>query len=172
MRGFAGALLSVVSLIAIGGCGSDSTTGEAVPSREVDELTKKDLRALNRAALRDPLVRQLIAGSDPKVLRPFPWSREGGPRYMGAGVHLRINPPIDLDAQVLPAYATPNSDAPAGTPDLRLKVVYTSKGVKELVVRVLAVGREVVEIQPEAAESSDAEWFGPSPGEDYVPEGD
>ncbi len=171
MRGFLCASLAAVGLIAVGGCGSDSTAedtdlGAVKSPHYVKTLTVRQIHALERAALGDRQVRRLVAGSNPRVVEAFRWSGEASP-LLGVGVYLRLDPPIDLNKQALPAYLTPIPQAPSGTPNLRRKVVYSSRGVKALKVRVLAVGREVAEIQPASAESSESEWIGPPPGDDY-----
>jgi hypothetical protein len=172
MRGFLCVSLSAVGLIAMGGCGSDSTAedtglGAVKSPHYVKTLTAPQIRALEGAALGDRQVHRLVAGSNPKVVEALRWSGEDSP-LLGVAVYLRLDPPIDLNKQALPAYLTPNPQAPSGTPNLRRKVIYSSRGVKVLKVRVLAVGREVAEIQPASAESSESEWLGPPPGDDYA----
>ncbi len=142
--------------------------------REAQSLTPAEKRQLTTAAVNDPRVRQLTATHSPKVTAFYPWGEEDGSKPEGAGVYIRLQPPLVLRQTPLPVFLVPNEAAPPNTPILRRHAIYTATNVSVLKVRTLLKQLEVVEIEPMGwhIHITAAHLLGPTPSNAYRSEGD
>jgi hypothetical protein len=161
----AGAL--VLSLIV--GEEDEEPVAAETESKTITRLPGKVQTEAVEVAVGDPTVKRLLGDHEVDERRAAPWVAEGGAELLGASVRIRLARPLRLDGEKLPAYITPDRDAPPSTPPMRRYVRYSGTGFTELRVLMELPSKEVLEIAPEgsAASITGLQLIGPPLSKDY-----